>query len=83
MVAEAEHINQALAAMPYKFRVSLILQHIEGFSQREIAEILNIDEKSVPTYTSIGRRRFREAYQRIENKRKDDPGSIRRRRSIQ
>jgi RNA polymerase sigma-70 factor, ECF subfamily len=83
IAAEAEHINQALAALPSKFRDSLLLQHVAGFSQREIAEILDIDEKSVATYTCNGRKRFREAYQRIESKRTDDPGSMRRRRSIQ
>jgi len=83
IVAEAEHIDQALARLPSKFRASLLLQHVAGFSQHEIAKILDIGEKSVATYTCNGRKRFREAYQRIDGKRIEDPGSIRRRRPIQ
>ncbi len=68
-VAEKELVKQALKEMPWKYRACLLLE-IEGkLSRKEIAEAVGISEKSVSTYTSYGRQRFRQAYYRLENER--------------
>src|SRR5579871_2255131 len=61
---EAERIRLALAEVSPKNRSCLLLQVEAGFSQREIAALLNINEHSVSAYISRGRKQFREAYQR-------------------
>ncbi|HVB60223.1 MAG TPA: RNA polymerase sigma factor [Ktedonobacteraceae bacterium] len=64
-LSEQECIEQALAQLPPKHRICLLLQDHWGYSQREIAQLLNINEKRVSTYVSRGRRQFREAYARL------------------
>ncbi len=63
---EAEYVALALAAMSPQCRACLLLQLEEGFSQREVAELLGISEKSVSAYISRGRKQFRQAYRRLE-----------------
>lgn len=64
-VGEAEHIQQALAQVALKYRSCLLLQLVAKLSQREIAGLLNISEKSVSIYVSRGCEQFRLAYQRL------------------
>jgi RNA polymerase sigma-70 factor (ECF subfamily) len=64
---EAERIRLALAEVSPKNRSCLLLQVEAGFSQREIAALLNINEKSVSAYISRGRKQFRQAYRRLED----------------
>lgn len=64
---EAERIKLALAEVLPKNRSCLLLQVEAGFSQREIAALLDINEKSVSAYISRGRKQFRQAYQRLED----------------
>ncbi len=61
-VGEQECISQVLAALPPQPRMCLLLQHVAGFAQREIALILGISEKSVSAYVSRGREQFRLTY---------------------
>jgi RNA polymerase sigma-70 factor (ECF subfamily) len=61
-VTEADLIQRSLTDLPPKFRDCLLLQIQGGFSQREIAELLDISEGSVGTYISYARKRFRQAY---------------------
>ena len=68
LIVEREHTYQALAQVRPKFRTSMLLYHVAGFSQREISELLGISEKSVSTYICYGRQEFRKAYQRLEKK---------------
>lgn len=63
---EQECIKQVLATLSPQGRTCLLLQHVAGFSQREIATILGISEKSVSAYVSRGREQFRLAYQRLK-----------------
>jgi RNA polymerase sigma-70 factor (ECF subfamily) len=63
---QAEYVALALAAVSPKCRACLLLQIDEGYSQREVARLLGISEKSVSAYTSRGRQQFRQAYQRLE-----------------
>jgi len=63
---EAEAVKLALAQLAPQCRICLLLQIEGGFSQREIAELLGISEKSVSAYVSRGREQFRQAHRRIE-----------------
>lgn len=65
-VGEAQQVAAALALLTPKYRVCLLLQLEGGFSQREIAQMLHLTEKSVSVYVSRGREEFRRAYQRLE-----------------
>ncbi len=63
---EAEYVALAMAKVSPQCRACLLLQVGEGYSQREVARLLGISEKSVSAYTSRGRQQFRQAYQRLE-----------------
>lgn len=58
-------LQTALAALPPRFAACLHLYCIDGFKQREIATILGISEKSVSSYLSRARERFRQVYRRF------------------
>lgn len=66
-VAETEHIKLALARLSPKYRACLLLQIEAGFTQREIAALLNIHEKSVSVYVKRGCDQFRQIYQSLVN----------------
>lgn len=59
---ESELVCQILARLGPQARACLLLQLYAGFSQREIAAVLNINEKSVSAYVSRGREQFRQLY---------------------
>lgn len=61
-VGESELVHQILAHLGMQARVCLLLQLHADFSQREIASVLKISEKSVSSYVSRGRERFRQLY---------------------
>lgn len=63
---EQEFIAEILATLPPQYRTCLLLQHVGGFSQREIATILAISEKSVSAYVSRGREQFRRTYRQLK-----------------
>lgn len=65
-VVEAELVALAMARLTPKYRVCLLLQLEGGFSQREIAQLLHLTEKSVSVYVSRGRQQFLQAYQELE-----------------
>ncbi len=65
-VSEAEQVALALAKLTPTYRVCLLLQVEEGFTQREIAQLLHLSEKSVSVYVSRGRKQFLDAYQLLE-----------------
>jgi RNA polymerase sigma-70 factor, ECF subfamily len=64
-VGEAEAVRLALTQLAPRCRACLLLQVEGGFSQREIAELLGIGEKSVSAYVSRGREQFRRAHSRL------------------
>ena len=66
ILEEQEMIAEILASLPQQCRLCLLLQHVAGFSQREIASILNISEKSVSAYVSRGREQFRRTYRQLK-----------------
>ncbi|GAC1348562.1 MAG: RNA polymerase sigma factor [Ktedonobacteraceae bacterium] len=68
-IAETEHIKLALARLSPKYRACLLLQIEGGLTQREIAALLNIHEKSVSVYVKRGCDQFRLIYQHLANER--------------
>ncbi len=66
-IAETEHIKLTLARLSPKYRACLLLQIEAGLSQREIAELLNITEKSVSVYVRRACDQFRLVYQNLLN----------------
>lgn len=54
--ARAEALNQALATLPERQRLAVVLRHIEGSSNPEIAEILEISVDAVESLTARGKR---------------------------
>ncbi len=66
-VSETQQVQAALAQVTPKYRMCLLLQLEGGFSQREIAHLLHVTEKSVSVYVSRGREEFRRAYLRLED----------------
>lgn len=65
-VGESELVTLALSQLAPQHRTCLLLQVEAGFSQREIAGMLEISEKAVSAYVSRGREQFRREYRRIE-----------------
>lgn len=59
---EVEHVRQTLRRLAPQARACLLLQLYAGFSQREIAAVLTISEKSVGAYVSRAREQFRQLY---------------------
>jgi len=66
-VEEAELIKLALAQLSPQYRACLLLQHVAGFTQREIARSLKLSEKSISIYINRGCEQFRQAYERLAN----------------
>ncbi len=64
---EAELVGLALAQLAPQCRTCLLLQLEGGFSQREIATLLDISEKAVSAYVSRAREQFRRVYLRLES----------------
>lgn len=54
--ARAQALNAALATLPDRQRVAVILRHLEGRSNPEIAEILEISVEAVESLTARGKR---------------------------
>ena len=65
-VSENECIRQVLAQLAPRCRACLLLQVVGGFTQREIASMLAISEKSVSAYVSRGREQFRRLYRQAK-----------------
>src|SRR5207248_3375069 len=64
-VEETELVKLALAQLSPQCRACLLLQHVAGFTQREIAQALNLSEKSISIYVGRGSEQFRQAYERL------------------
>ncbi len=63
---DAEQVRQAMRAIPADHAVTLSLAYHEGFSRREIAEMLAISEETVKSRIARGRLNFAAAYRRLE-----------------
>jgi RNA polymerase sigma-70 factor (ECF subfamily) len=63
---EADLVRRALASIPPDQAVALVLQLHEGFSRREIAEMMHISEEAIKSRVARGRLNFAAAYGRIQ-----------------
>jgi len=69
LVCQQECLKEALAQMSPQYRTCVLLQEMWGYSQREIAVSLGINEKSVSANVSRGRAQLRMLYRRVINER--------------
>jgi RNA polymerase sigma-70 factor (ECF subfamily) len=53
------HLKQALLELEPHYRTVIVLKHLEGFSYREIGELLEIPEKTVKSRLYTARQRLR------------------------
>lgn len=56
--ARMEALQTALEAMPERQRQAVVLRHIEGLSNPEIAEVMDIGVEAVESLTARGKRRL-------------------------
>lgn len=54
----ARALEQALAQLPARQRAAVVLRHIEGYSNPEIAEMLGLGVEAVESLTARGKRRL-------------------------
>lgn len=54
--ARAEALRRALAALPERQRQAVVLRHLEGFANPEIARIMDIGVEAVESLTARGKR---------------------------
>ena len=66
-VEETELLKLALARVSPTYRPCLILYVVEEYSQRQIAELLQIKESSIGRYVSRGKEELRQIYRRLAN----------------
>ena len=66
-VEETELLKMALAHVSPTYRPCLILYVVEEFSQRQIAELLQMKESCVGKYVSRGKEELRQIYRRLAN----------------
>jgi len=53
------HLKQALLELEPHYRTVIVLKHLEGFSYREIGELLEVPEKTVKSRLFTARQRLR------------------------
>ena len=61
--ARGEALEEALQALPDRQRQAVVLRHIEGYSNPEIAEIMDIGVEAVESLTARGKRALKAALQ--------------------
>jgi RNA polymerase sigma-70 factor (ECF subfamily) len=65
--SDRELVHKAMAQLPEKQRLAIHLKDIEGYSSKELADILETDEANVRTILSRGRRALREIIEKEIN----------------
>ena len=53
-------LREALLALPEKYRLPILLYYLEGYSLRQVAQMLRIPENTVKTRLSRGRQQLKE-----------------------
>ena len=56
-----EHVKQALESLPEQFRIAVLLADVEGFSYKEIADILDVPIGTVMSRLHRGRKALQKA----------------------
>ena len=65
--SQSSSVKSALFSIPEKYRVPLILFYMDGYSTREIAEMLNIPEGRLRERMRAGREKIRRLMEDDEN----------------
>lgn len=63
---ELERVSKAIDKLPLRLREALVLVAVEGRSQREVAELLGVTDKTIETRVYRARQRLREIMKRFE-----------------
>jgi RNA polymerase sigma-70 factor (ECF subfamily) len=63
--ADGRVVEQAMRELPVRFREILILRELEGFSYKQIAEVVGVPMGTVMSTLSRARERFRQAAVRV------------------
>ena len=66
-MAEDLHLRDALRSLPEKYRLPLLLHHLEGYELSEIAEMLSITPQLVKSRLHQARKRLRGKLEEGEN----------------
>lgn len=61
-------VQALLKALPFKYRLPVVLRDMQGLSYSEISEALKIKESDVKTRINRGRNKLREKYLKLEKK---------------
>ena len=69
-----DRVTRTLDRIPESLRIPLVLRDMDGFSYREIKELLGIGLSAVKMRISRGREAFRDAWARGRGERRDDGG---------
>ena len=72
---EFEHFCEAVRHLPLQCRRAFVLKKVYGYSQKEIAENLNISENTVEKHIAMGMSRCRQYMQQAPAKANRNPGS--------
>ena len=64
--SDRQLVQKSLAKLPERQRLAIHLKDIEGYSSKEIADILETDEANVRTLLSRGRRALKEIIEKEE-----------------
>jgi RNA polymerase sigma-70 factor (ECF subfamily) len=71
-LSEQDHLEWALRQMSPMYRICLVLQDLYGYSQKEIANILNITPKTVSTNVLRGRKQLLAALDDTHRKKEEE-----------
>lgn len=63
-----EDVNEALQSLDEDCRVPMVLKYIKGFSEKEVAEALNMNQNTVKTRLFKGRERLKELFSFSEDR---------------
>ena len=66
-MAEDLHLRMCLKQLPEKYRLPLLLHHLEGYSLSEISGILNLDAGLVKSRLHQGRKRLKKLLEEGES----------------
>ncbi|OZY86483.1 RNA polymerase subunit sigma-70 [Cellvibrio mixtus] len=72
---EFEHFCEAVRHLPLQCRKAFVLKKVYGYSQKEIAENLNISENTVEKHIAMGLSRCRQFMQQAPASTNEGPGS--------
>lgn len=57
---QADDVNEAIAMLEEEYRIPVVLKYIKGFTEKEIAETLEMNQNTVKTKLYKGRERLKE-----------------------